>query len=145
MMLLKQGCSTILFCVPLNIQKVLKTSRKTTIMLIFEYHLDRSHVLLVRWSQVRAVVLNRGAVAHKGAVRQRQGCRQLSILLMFDLFQHLGVPIIIDLAKQGCREAKKVEKHWVRDILIYFLNISLLYFMFYLSSFWQFWSFGWAG
>ena len=48
------------------------------------------------------------------------GSCQLSILLMFDLFEHLGVPPNIDVAEQGCREAKKVEKHCSKSLFLLF-------------------------
>ena len=31
-----------------------------------------------------------------------------------NLFKHVGVPPNIDIADQGCREAKKVAKHWTK-------------------------------
>jgi hypothetical protein len=68
------------------------------------------------------MVPNRGAAAHKGAVKRCQGCRQILNLLPFKLFfttkgapdchfsQVRVPPIFFNLT--GCRELKKVEKHW---------------------------------
>ena len=60
-----------------------------------------------------SVVLNRGSAAHKGAVRQCQGCRLLSLSLTFrPILASRGVSPKSEIVDQGCREAKKVEKHW---------------------------------
>jgi len=68
---------------------------------------------------------NRGAAAHKGAVKRYQGYRQILNLLPFKKKLPLGVPQIVILARQGCRqifsvlqggrEPKKFEKHWFRS------------------------------
>ena len=43
-----------------------------------------------------------------------RGAAKYHFYWSFDLFKHLGVPPKIYLAHQGCREVKKVEKHWPR-------------------------------
>ena len=55
-----------------------------------------------------AVVLNWGAELHQGTL----SLCQFSILLMFNLLQHLGVQLNINIADQGCNETNKNENHW---------------------------------
>ncbi len=58
-----------------------------------------------------AVIPNRGAATHKGAVRRCQRCRQMFIFLPFLVFYKLR-SYKQSIFVKGCREAKKVENHW---------------------------------
>ncbi len=60
------------------------------------------------------VCLSKTVVLNRGAVRQCQGCRQLSFLQTLRpilVSRGARVPANIDIDYQGCLEAKKVEKH----------------------------------
>ena len=70
---------------------------------------------------VRTVILNRGAAEHFGAMESSRGAAgtvqtisELGIYLLVNCSWGLGVPQNCSLIKEGCRESKNVEKHWVR-------------------------------
>ena len=84
-----------------------KLKRKKSLFLLFFPIDERTKS---QWSN--SVVLNRGAAAPLSALKKLQGCRQfINVMLIFLSIVGRGAEILL-FNQKGCRETRKVWKHW---------------------------------